>query len=454
MNLMALDELILKIRNQETKEYFSEAINAYNAGAYRASIMSLWIAVVYDIISKIKELNIQEDPQAKQYVNKIDTAIENNDINTFLSIEQDVLEVAYNKFEFLSFQEHKDLERLKIDRHRCAHPTFSDKDSLFQPVPELVRTHLVYSVKHLLKHQPIQGKSALDRIKKDITSNTFPREFDNVYKFLKIKYLKYAKNSLVRNLIIVLLKEFLREHDSEFFGKKDNIKNSLLAIKNIHTGIYNETMEKKINSILENIDEDKIINSVQLVGLDNQIWNYLEKPNKIKVTTFIKHGNIFISENNFEISNIMNIEEIKDIILDKFSDLDTKNKIKFINLFPHTEFTKKAIKLYREESTCFRRAENLEEKLILPMIEYFSCKDISNILEAVKENGQINHADGTPQIIEILFDKTKKYLPKIESLWKDFGEWLLKKNDKDDYYSFPDLREKMKNQGIVLDNNE
>ena len=40
----------------------------------------------------------------------------------------------------------RQLERLREDRHLCAHPAFSAEALLFEPTPELVRMHLVNAV--------------------------------------------------------------------------------------------------------------------------------------------------------------------------------------------------------------------------------------------------------------------------------------------------------------------
>ncbi|GAK61608.1 hypothetical protein U27_01509 [Candidatus Vecturithrix granuli] len=54
--LSDLDELVQQVREEKSRTYITEAIKSYRAGAYRAAIVSTWIAVVYDIILKLREL--------------------------------------------------------------------------------------------------------------------------------------------------------------------------------------------------------------------------------------------------------------------------------------------------------------------------------------------------------------------------------------------------------------
>jgi hypothetical protein len=58
MSLHDLDELVLNCWNEEAKSYIGEAVACYKVGAYRASISSTWMAIVFDYIAKLKILSI------------------------------------------------------------------------------------------------------------------------------------------------------------------------------------------------------------------------------------------------------------------------------------------------------------------------------------------------------------------------------------------------------------
>jgi hypothetical protein len=163
-----LDELALTVRDQFSKSYILEAINAYRGGALRSSIMSTWIAVSYDIIAKLRELANQGDKQAIEWVTKLDNAIKNKHVSRLQTLEEELLDKAHKDFELLAPHEYEDLVRLKKDRNYCAHPAFVGEDELFQPTPDLARMHIVHATLHLLRHQPVQGRSALNRIKTDM----------------------------------------------------------------------------------------------------------------------------------------------------------------------------------------------------------------------------------------------------------------------------------------------
>ena len=70
-HLTDLDELSQKVKNFHSRNYIDEAIKSYRAGAYRASLISTWVAVCVDIIEKIKELALTEDAAAVILADKL-----------------------------------------------------------------------------------------------------------------------------------------------------------------------------------------------------------------------------------------------------------------------------------------------------------------------------------------------------------------------------------------------
>ena len=252
VRLADLDELALTVRDKIARSYILEAIDAYRGGAYRSSIVSTWIAVNFDIISKIRELSNQGDQNAQAFINSLDKYIAGKHFKQLQNIEENLLKTAKEDFEFLSEQEQIDLVRLKEDRNLCAHPAFVTEEMLFEPEPERVRMHIVHVVKHLLQHQPVQGKSAITRILRDIKTNSFPRTLDSACIFLNSRYLDRAKKSLIENLILLLLKAILRGDIPELpllHSKK--IILTLQAISKRHPDIYEERMKAKLLAVIQ-----------------------------------------------------------------------------------------------------------------------------------------------------------------------------------------------------------
>jgi len=63
-SLVDIETLMLRCRADRAREYVQEAILCYRAGAYRSAIVNSWIAVVFDLIDKVRELALTGDAAA------------------------------------------------------------------------------------------------------------------------------------------------------------------------------------------------------------------------------------------------------------------------------------------------------------------------------------------------------------------------------------------------------
>ena len=142
--IVDLDELVLKCRDDKAREYIWEAIASYKSGAFRSAIVSTWIAVVYDIVSKLNELELTGDKKAKKHLEDYEKIVAGGEskLKEALDFERGILEMAATDFDLLTSNELLDLNRLKEDRNRCAHPSMQAIGNVYVPSPELARTHI------------------------------------------------------------------------------------------------------------------------------------------------------------------------------------------------------------------------------------------------------------------------------------------------------------------------
>jgi hypothetical protein len=274
--------------------YISEAITAYRAGALRSALISTWTAVAYDIIAKIRELAGQGDPDAAAFVRDLDDAIAQQArgdaaaIPRLLKIENDLLDKALTKFEFLSRQEYVDLSRLKDDRNLCAHPAFTGEDLLFQPSPELVRGHIVHAITHLLQQPPVQGKNALARLKQDLLQPSFPKDQAGVSAFMEHKYLNHIKGALLTNFITVFLKILLKKSEPDLKGKEDSVLRCLAAVRQHSPALYDATMAGQLPKLAEDLTDVQLRRVIRLFGMDQRCWSWLSRPLQLRLQTVVK----------------------------------------------------------------------------------------------------------------------------------------------------------------------
>lgn len=427
VRLTDLDELALVVREPKARAYITEAVDAYRGGAYRAAIVSTWIAVTFDIISKIRELASQDDAMAKNVIAELDNAISTKNTKKLQTLEEDLLTKALMDFEFLSQQEYHDLLRMKEDRNLCAHPAFVVEELLFEPEPERVRMHIVHSVRYLLQHQPVQGKSALGRLVADVKSATFPNELETACVFLNSKYLNRAKKVLVQNMIVVLLKSLLRGNDPDLPSSySSQMILTIQAIARKHPDVYELQMKEKLPVIVESLEDSRLLNVFHLLGADARCWNWIGEPSRIRLKSAISIGILQPATRNL-VFKATGIEELKPYIIAAFNTLKVESQIGVVASCPRPEFAEKAIQIYSGASS-FRGAESLAASVIVPMIPFFSREDVTNILECVKQNNQIWDAAGTPAILENLFDGTICFIDLTKDAWKELLDFLVPKH--------------------------
>lgn len=175
-----LEGLILKCPDENARSHIREGVRCYEGGAYRAAIISAYVAVCFDLIEKVRSLSAAGDAEAKtllSVLSNLQDQQKKNDpkaITGLLEFERNLLEVFRDKFDFFGAHEFEDLARLRQDRNRCAHPTFLLSSLPYSPSAELARLHLYNALSLVLTQPPRQGRAALDSLSRVILSATFP----------------------------------------------------------------------------------------------------------------------------------------------------------------------------------------------------------------------------------------------------------------------------------------
>jgi hypothetical protein len=436
-----LDESALAVRSADSRVYILEAIQAYRGGAYRSSVISTWIAVVFDIIAKIRELASDGDAAAEQFTNKLDQEIQAKAITKLQQIESSILDEARDKFEFLSTTEYTDLARLKEDRNFCAHPAFVGEEILFQPTPELVRTHIVHAIKHLLQHPPVQGKSALKRIIDDMERLSFPDDVKSTAEYMDEKYLKRAKDALIRNLTIGLLKQLTRLERPGM--SVERVLNVLKAISGQHPQIYESVTREKFSSLLAPLDDSQMTRVFSLIAVDPRAWDWLPNADQMRLKGAIKScdpadGNVYA---------MIDILDLQAAVIEMVKLTSTETVVTVIQTGPSMKFVGVALWLFKSV-TSYRESEFVV-RAVLDLVPFLKAEHIVNILDSAKNNDQINYAGRMPNSLEKLFDQTTQHLALAKHAWCSFIEFVEQKYPDDDVFRYPGLRRKLEKIGAI-----
>lgn len=445
--LSDLDQLAFSVRDKESARLIAEAVAAYRGGALRSAIMSVWIAVAYDIIAKARELATQGEAMPKAFITKLDTAVASKDIKTMMSMETELLTSARDDFQFFAPHEFTDLERLKDDRNLCAHPAFVTEDSLFQPSLELVRTHLVHAIQHLLRHPPLQGKSAIARIETDLLSSSFPTAPKDIETFLRQRYLERSKDSLVISLLRGLLMCPIGGDHSKYAGKERQIAAALASIGRIKPVIYENELPPFAKRKANEVGDDRILAFVRMIAAEPRLWEWIEEAAQIRIAKMVTEAELEqIKE--FDLFAGLDIAALKSTLAAKFDKLPPDRQQGIVADNPRAEFAGYAPTLYGRAAS-FRHAESLGLAVVLPLTTFFTAEHIDKLLAAVETNSQIREAVGSSAIIEKLYDETVRLLPQTGSRWREFIAEVVKGKDRSDPYSYPGVRDRLIAAGVM-----
>ena len=423
--LTDLDELMLTVHDPESRTYLREALICYRGGAYRAAIVAVWIAVVYDIISKLRVLASQGDNAALASIQTLDNAIANHNLQTLLKFEDVILDEAHAKFQFVNRLEHEDLQRIKHDRHRCAHPAFSSDTLLFNPTAEIVRAHIVHAIKHMLGNPPVQGKAAIDNAVKDIASLWFPRNQEDVEKFMNLTYLNNARESLVSNLVSVLVKALLRRDIATLQGHEDASIMALIAIAKRHSGVYEAKMQDILPRVGTALDDSTIPNVFPLLNVEPRAWGWLDDATKMRAEGLAKH-HVFGKGNDAAILDALTVAPLRESLFKRLRQLEPHERLAVIEKNPRAELIDDALTLF-EESPNFRDAEPRGRLVLQNMGSMLTLGQLHRALRAVPSNYEIWNASRMPVILILFFDFVNRYFNESKNEWNNMMVGVMKK---------------------------
>lgn len=291
-NISDIEVLALQCRSDNSRLYVEEAIRCYRAGAYRAAIVSTWVAVVFDLMDKIRELSVNGDAVAtaehtrfESYLDQIDAGNEQG-IRNALEFERTILKTCRDSFQLFDQHQYTDLDRLREDRHRCAHPSFQRLGQPYQPSPEQARLHLRNAVSHVMALPPVQGKAALATLRTLVTSQFFPLDVAKAAIQLRASPLGRPTASLLRGFVDSLVFEFVTK-ESELFGKVPAAV-ALSATFSMFPAEVEPRVRQQLSKAIVAVPDAELAYAVALLTHVTWAWEGLAANAQDKVSNFIK----------------------------------------------------------------------------------------------------------------------------------------------------------------------
>jgi hypothetical protein len=419
-----IDELVTRCRTEESRTYVAEAVACYKAGAYRSCIVATWIAVVYDLIAKVRELASAGDAEAQRLIGEIDklhpkvAARDVAAIKKILEIEHGMLDTTNDKFGFFDAHQLIELNRLRADRQRCAHPTYQGTERPYAPTAELARAHLAHAVQYVLALPPVQGKAAITAILAQVTSAYFPLDLEPAKTRLKAAGLDRPKENLVRNVVDQLVLGFFEgEEDTAALKAKRRTLSAIKAVHDMYPALAESRLRHHLNRVggrLEDSEQPLFFPLIRNVPVS---WDVLEQDHRDRLAQIIRVSN------NTRAATILpaalTIPGLEEVAKKQLDTLPSTELSDVLQSSKHPAAIERAVDLYCGSST-FDRANTRYSRVIEPILDRLTPDQIRRILVATDEEGaDLLGAFSFNEFVNYVYDEERIPRERILRLLRD-----------------------------------
>jgi hypothetical protein len=421
--IMDLDELVLLCRSDRARQYIAEAVGCYRGGAYRATIVSTWIAVVFDILDKLRELDLSGDANARAKLGEFEKNREADNRKKLLELERGILEVAAKEFELLAAIEYEELVRLHDDRNRCAHPSMISDEDPYRPSAELARSHMRNAVVYLLSRQPVQGKAAHNRIMQDISSQYFPTDPSAAMARLADGPLARARAPLVRSLVVSIARHLMHERVSYSVRAREIA--AMSAMLELNRQICEDALRETLPGIIDGVEDKDWRRVIWLIGGLPVTWDLISNAHRDKANQFVME----VEEDEeaaLVVADALKIPYLSEVARNRLQILSTPNITMLLQSDPSPELAEVAIQRFANADS-FREARNSGNNLLVPAIDHLTEDSARIALQAFRDNSQINGATGMPTIYLNLLERTGHLSHLLTEEWEQVHAKLSSK---------------------------
>lgn len=446
--LTDIDELRARVRDRRSREILNEAILAYQSGALRAAVVSTWSAVAFDLVSKCRELAAGSDTEAANLVEEIDRATTSEDVRKLANLEANLLERAGRRLEILIGHEIVQLERLRDDRHRCAHPAFSSDEHLFQPSAEQVRSHFFSAVDCLLANPPVQGRSMLARIKLDLLQPSFPTAEAEAVDYATGRYFSNARRSLLEAFVRIGVKEVVRSIDADLAESKRELYHCLLAVQKVDAHLYREALRGELARLPDGMGDLEVGRVAILLASEPSSIAALDAPLRARLVRVIGISDVD-TERSLSVGFALLVPELREAAQSALRAAPLQVQAKILRASPQAALAEDAAEIFLR-SQGFRQAEAFAADLLLPYARHFSDELVKKLLLGIPQNDQIRVAGGIPETLAEFYKLRRDTRERLKDDWRSFQATLIEKEggDADAPYAYQALRVLLESDGI------
>ncbi|MBX8574908.1 hypothetical protein [Pseudomonas cichorii] len=386
--LADLDTLALKCRAERSREYISESIQCYKAGAYRSAIVNVWIAVVFDLVDKIRDLALANDAIAQRinsrYESYIDQINAGNDqgIKNALEFERTIIVICGTQLGFFDHQQMRDLQRLREDRHQCAHPSFQSPGIPHRPTAELARLHLRNAVEHVLSKPPVQGRAAIAELITIIASDYFPKDYHQASIALQHTSLANPSDALIRGLVDSLVFGFANA-ESPIFGKLQ-VSAVLSVLLASHRGIAEPRISQQLSTLVRQVGDLGFPAVATMIATLPELAGLVDEAARVRLAEFLRVGpetEVLAALAVGRHSTLTSVVEVR------IRGMSVNSLAMGVQEHGLGDLLKSQALVLLSESGSWYTTNDVIEKLLIPIFDTLTADDVRRIIRMPQETG-------------------------------------------------------------------
>ncbi|NOJ48420.1 hypothetical protein [Bradyrhizobium archetypum] len=415
MAITDLDELVLSCRTEQARTYIQEAVGSYRAGAYRACIVATWIAVIFDLVEKVRDLALGGDAEARSMIEKYERwhkQIEDGNpdaIRHSLDFERTLIDVTQAKFEFFEPQQLLELRRLREDRNRCAHPSYQRLDTPYQPSAELARLHLRNAVALVLSQPPVQGKAAINALISTVGSDFFPREKAEAQTALLKAGLERPKEALVTAFADKLMYG-LFDRASGLFGRRQTLI-ALGALHDLHPSSTEPRLRRAVNRIARETNDKRVEFVFAVLSHLPITANLLDADIKNKLGEFLRSAEVERVQTPITIA--LEFEGLRTAAEARLNSLSAKELIPVVQRSKSRAVVERAVALYCDVHQ-WVEANTVYESCVEPLVPHLTANDFKAIIVASVSGADLRGANSFHRLLTRIYNEC--LMPRAELL--------------------------------------
>jgi len=414
-----LEESLGRVWNPDVRPLVTEAYRSYTTGSARAAIILAWGAVAADLIDKLRRLSEDGEGAARTLVEKIERARAGNDVKLMQEVEASLLDTAHS-LELLDSVEVRDLQRLREDRHLCAHPSLRTMGDFYAPTLELARTHLVAALNGLLAYPPSQGRRVVERFKKHVADSFFTGNQD----YLTHSFFDQVKPVARRQIIDVAAKVACLEPD----GLPDppgahQIADRMAECLRLFAGRDRELVATRMDLIVPRLAErpaDVQLRALGRLGDLDVFWNAVSVPLRGQIGDFILIGIVDtdvpfrtpgLTPTQAQVLSLVGIDEVRNnvpALETAFRRLDGLEQVEVISWRPGPYFAQFLPSLVKQGvAHSYRAAQYVTRTAVLPCAPHLTDQQLTDLLITWAENEQCLFSAQMPQLAAEMYKVTQ-----------------------------------------------